>query len=88
MLIARAAKKPKIAVIKTFTLQYASYTSVIWHKPTVLAIQKTFLIKKKKNMELKLVQIIKRLNYIQVMLIFTCLIHFTKRFKSVNKSNE
>ena len=38
--------------------------------------------------ENRLLQIIKLFNYIQLILSFTSLIHFTKRFKSVNKSDE
>jgi len=38
--------------------------------------------------ENELMQIIELSNYIQLMLIFTSLIHFTKRFKRVNKSDE
>ena len=49
---------------------------------------KTFLIKKKGNVELienELLQIIKLFNFIQLILNFTSLKHFTKR---VNKSDE
>ena len=38
--------------------------------------------------ENELLQIIKLFNYIQLILIFTSSIHFTKRFKRVNKSHE
>ena len=41
-----------------------------------------------KFIENELLQIMKRFNYTQLILIFTSLIHFRKRFKRVNKSHE
>ena len=72
--------------------KYESYTYwVIPHKSaTAGAIQKDVL-DKKEEMELienELLQIITLFNYIQLILIFTSLIHFTKRSKRVNKSDE
>jgi len=61
-----------------------SYTWVIPHKPIARTIQKDVYDKKERDME----PIENGLLQIQLILIFASLMHFTKRFKSVDKSDE
>ena len=83
------ASTPNNVVSISTGLKYASYPWVIPHKPTARAIQKDVLYKKegKYGAYRKLTTAIRNVfNDTQLRLIFTSLIHFTKRFERVNKS--